>query len=242
MQALQAMKSMRSRNAAAREFLDEPNMNADALARNLGDIRRINRLLGWTSYTVRGVAAAVRVRHSRSFSLLDVASGSADMPLAIARWSRGAGVQARIVATDISPEIVAIARRQAAMEPFIQVEQQNALDLPYAEGAFDIALCTLALHHFDPESALRLLKTMARVGRTVLVYDVARSPLAYSGALLLTRTLRMHAVTCHDAPISVQRAYTAAEVRALAEQAGLPGARVQVGFPFRLVLSAGREA
>jgi hypothetical protein len=124
----------------------------------------------------------------------------------------------------------------------IEVEQQNALDLPYAEGTFDIALCTLALHHFEPESALRLLKSMARVGRTVLVYDVVRSPLAYSGALLLTRMLRMHAVTCHDAPISVQRAYTAVEVQALAEEAELPGARVQVGFPFRLALSAGPEA
>ena len=242
MQALQAMQSMRSRNAAAREFLDELDLDADALALNLADIRRINRLLGWTSYTIHGVAAAVRARQLRSFSLLDLASGSADMPLAIARWSRRAGVQARIVATDISPDIVAIARRQAAIEPMIQVEQQNALDLPYAEGAFDIALCTLALHHFDPESALRLLKSMARVSRTVLVYDVVRSPLAYSGAILLTRVLRMHAVTCHDAPISVQRAYTAPEVRALAEQAGLLGARVQVGFPFRLALSAGREA
>jgi 2-polyprenyl-3-methyl-5-hydroxy-6-metoxy-1,4-benzoquinol methylase len=242
MQALQAVQSMRSRNAAAREFLDEPNPDADALERNLGDIRRINRLLGWTSYTVRGVAAAVRARQLRSFALLDLASGSADMPLAVARWSKRAGVQARIVATDISPEIVAIARKQAAMEPMIEVEQQNALDLPYAEGAFDIALCTLALHHFDPESALQLLRTMARVGTTVLVYDVVRSPLAYSGALLLTRGLRMHAVTCHDAPVSVQRAYTAPEVRALAEQAGLPRARVQVRFPFRLTLSAGREA
>jgi 2-polyprenyl-3-methyl-5-hydroxy-6-metoxy-1,4-benzoquinol methylase len=239
---MQAMQSMRSRNATARELLDELDLDADALALNLADIRRINRLLGWTSYTIHGVAAVVRARQLRSFSLLDLASGSADMPLAIARWSRGAGVQARIVATDISPDIVAIARRQAAIEPMIQVEQQNALDLPYAEGAFDIALCTLALHHFDPESALQLLKTMARVSRTILVYDVVRSPLAYSGAILLTRVLRMHAVTCHDAPISVQRAYTAPEVRALADQAGLLGARVQVGFPFRLALSAGREA
>jgi ubiquinone/menaquinone biosynthesis C-methylase UbiE len=183
------MQSMRRRDAAAREFLDEPDLDANALARNLGDIRRINWLLGWTSYTVRGVAAAVRARHAPSFSLLDLASGSADMPLAIARWSRDNGIQAHIVATDISPEIVAAARRQAGVEPMIQVEQQNALDLPYAEGAFDIALCTLALHHFDPEGALRLLKTMARVGTTVLVYDVVRSPLAYSGAVLLTRGL-----------------------------------------------------
>src|SRR5215469_11864774 len=119
---MQALQAMRRRNATAREFLDEMDLDASALALNLGDIRRINWLLGWTSYTVRGVAAAVHARHSRSFSLLDLASGSADMPLAIARWSRWKGIQARIVATDISPEIVAIARRQAGVEPMIQVE------------------------------------------------------------------------------------------------------------------------
>jgi SAM-dependent methyltransferase len=164
------------------------------------------------------------------------------MALAIARWSRRRGIPAHLIATDVSQQIVDVARDQVAFEPMVQVERQDALDLPYADDSFDIVLCTLALHHFDPGSACRLLQSMARVGATVLVYDVERSPLAYSGAVLLTRGLRMHAVTRHDAPISVRRAYTASELRVLAERAGLQNARVRVGFPFRLALSAGREA
>jgi 2-polyprenyl-3-methyl-5-hydroxy-6-metoxy-1,4-benzoquinol methylase len=241
MPSLPSLQLMRTRDALVREYLDEQSLDADALALNLRDIRRINQLLGWTAYTVHGVETIVRARHLRSFSLLDVASGSADMALAIARWSRRKGIPARLVATDISHQIVAVARSQVALEPVIEVEQQDALDLHYADGSFDIVLCTLALHHFDPGSALRLLQSMARVGATVLVYDVERSPLAYSGAVLLTRALGMHAVTCHDAPASVRRAYTAPELRVLAEQAGLQNARVRVGFPFRLALSAGRE-
>jgi 2-polyprenyl-3-methyl-5-hydroxy-6-metoxy-1,4-benzoquinol methylase len=236
-----SLTSLRTRDAVVREYLDEESLDADALALNLRDIRTINRLLGWTAYTVRGVEVIVRARHLRSFSLLDVASGSADMALAIARWSRRKGIPARLVATDISHHIVDVARDQVDLEPMIEVEQQDALDLPYPDGSFDIVLCTLALHHFDPESALRLLQSMARVGSTVLVYDVERSTLAYSGSVLLTRILGMHAVTCHDAPASVRRAYTAPELRELAKQAGLQNARVRVGFPFRLALSAGRE-
>ena len=43
-------------------------------------------------------------------------------------------------------------------------------------------------------------------------------------------------MTHHDAPISVLRAYTAEELRRLAAEAGLCGARVVRRFPFRIVL------
>ena len=231
---------MRTRDAEIRELLDAERFDAQALARNLRDIRHINALLGWTSYTVRAVAGTVQEQRLRSFSLLDVASGSADMPLAIARWAARKHIAAHIVATDISAEIVAVARGQVAAQPpipAIQVEQQDALHLSYDDAAFDIALCTLALHHFDPERAVELLRNLARVGRTVLVFDVARSSLAYAGAVLLTQALRMHPMTQHDAPASVRRAYTAPELRALADRAGLETARVWIGFPFRLALS-----
>ncbi|GAC1452276.1 MAG: class I SAM-dependent methyltransferase [Ktedonobacterales bacterium] len=229
---------MRARDAEIRELLDAQVFDSAALQRNMRDIRRINALLGWTSFTVRALSRYVRTQRCTSFSLLDVASGSADMPLAIARWARRNGIDARIVATDVNPEIVAVAREQAAALPEVRVELQDALALSYAAGSFDIALCTLALHHFDPEPAVTLLRNLARVGRRVLVFDVVRSPVAYAGAVLLTRAASMDGMTRHDAPASVRRAYTAPELETLAARAGLRNARVRVGFPFRLALDA----
>jgi ubiquinone/menaquinone biosynthesis C-methylase UbiE len=245
---------MRARDAAVRELLDATTLDDEALSRNLADIRHINALLGWTAFTTRAVACHVREVAQvgrvqpenpdgwRAFSLLDVASGSADIPLAIARWALRAGYSAHIVATDISPQIVAIARAQAGGMPSVLVEREDALALSYPPGSFDLALCTLALHHFEPARAVLLLRGLARVGRRVLVFDVERSPLAYLGAVALTRALRMNYMTRHDAPASVRRAYTAAEVRSLAERAGLRNALVRVDFPFRLVLTASGAA
>jgi ubiquinone/menaquinone biosynthesis C-methylase UbiE len=236
----------RVRDADITELLDAETMDDTALRRNLGDIRRINWLLGWTAFTVRGVAREVneqaRVEGRRAFSLLDVASGSADIPLAIARWAERSGIASRIVATDISPQIVAIAQEQVVGVPGVTVERQDALALPYAPGSFDIALCTLALHHFEPESAVTLLAGMARVGKRVLVFDVARARLAYVGSLLLTRLLPMDAMTRHDAPASVRRAYSASELRDLAMRAGLRDVTVRVGIPWRLALTASGAA
>ncbi|MGZ3666338.1 MAG: methyltransferase domain-containing protein [Ktedonobacterales bacterium] len=231
---------MRTRDATVRELLDGETLDDAALAHNLCDIRFINAFLGWTSYTVRAIERHVRAHDLRQFTLLDVASGSADMPLAIARWANGAGVGAHIVASDISTQIVTVARRQIEDSDLsnVTVERLDALALPHTPGSFDIVLCTLALHHFEPESAVALLRTMARVGRQVFVFDVVRSRLAYGGVIALTEALRMNYMTRHDAPVSVRRAYSASELRELAARAGLADARVWVGFPFRLALAA----
>lgn len=233
---------MRERDATVRELLDAETFDAASLERNLRDIRRINAILGWRAFAVRAVARYVCQARLERFSLLDIASGSADMPLAVARWARSRRIEARIVATDLSSQIVEVARGQAAGVPGVTVEVQDALALPYGAGAFDVALCTLALHHFEPVAAVELLRNMARAGRHVLVFDVERSRLAYWGAVALTRALPMDTMTRHDAPASVRRAYNAGELRELAMRAGLHDAHVWVGFPFRLALEASGTA
>ncbi len=227
-----------TRDAQIRELLDEATLDDAALRRNLRDIRRINALLGWTGFAVRALGHAIRTHYADGFALIDVAAGSADIPLALARWAARQGIPARIVATDLSPQIVRIATEQAAHVPSIAVRQMDALAPPYPPGSFDIALCTLALHHFDPPLAVEILHNLGRLGKQVFVFDVERHPLAYLGVIPLTRIIPMDAMTRHDAPASVRRAYDQRELRELALAAGLRDAQVRVGFPFRMVLTA----
>lgn len=231
------MGSWQTRDDDVTEWLDAEQMDGDELERNLRDIRHINTALGWTAFTARAVVGLLRTQPRRQWTLLDVASGSADIPIAIARAAQRAGIALHITVTDRSPQIVAVARERCAGIPTMSVEQQDALALPYDAGSFDVTLCTLALHHFAPDAAQALLRSMAWVGRRALVYDVVRSPLAYAGVIALTRLARMSPMTCHDGPASVRRAYSAAEARDLAAEAGLRHARVSVGFPFRLALT-----
>lgn len=231
------MYAWHARDNTLTEWLDATPGNVGNLRRNLRDIRRINALLGWTGSATRAVAALTRAEASRAWTLLDVASGSADIPCAIARWARRTGTRLTITASDINPQIVAIARTESRSLPNLHVAQVDALDLPYPPQSMDIVLCTLALHHFAPDAAVALLRSMARVGRRVLLFDVQRSRLAHAGVIALTHLLGMDAMTRHDAPISVRRAYSADELREMARQAGLH-ATVRVQFPFRLMLSA----
>jgi hypothetical protein len=100
----------------------------------------------------------------------------------------------------------------------------------------DFVTCSLALHHFDPPAAIALLRELARVARRgAIVTDLRRSRLAYWGARLLALG-PWHAMARHDGPLSVLRAYTLPEARALVAAAGLHGASVQARPLFRMLI------
>lgn len=226
------------------ELLDAPETDPATLERNLRDIRLINRGLGWTAAVVGEVAATARAVRLRQFNLLDVATGSADIPLALEGWARRQGLDLIPFAADISRGVLRAARREveAHAASRIALVRCDALRLPFADASVDIVTCSLALHHFASAAGERLLRELARVARhALIVTDLERSWAGYLGARLLTQVLR-NRMTRHDAPVSVLRAYTAGELDDLARRAGLDGARVRRRFPFRLVLTWRRSA
>src|SRR5205085_2526696 len=86
-----------------------------------------------------------------------------------------------------------------AHEPAVRTELADALHLPWADDAFDVAILSTALHHFDDErDCLRVLREMGRVSRIgFIVNDLARSRTALLGARLLAATVwRRPATTC----------------------------------------------
>ncbi|HYI16082.1 MAG TPA: class I SAM-dependent methyltransferase, partial [Thermomicrobiales bacterium] len=113
------------------ELLDQLGDHApvDVLRGNLHDIRRANRWFGGASAVLTTLAPLLRAQDAATpLSVLDVATGSADIPIALADWAMREGRQVRIVATDLQPDVLRVAR--AAVESTdITVEQADALNL-----------------------------------------------------------------------------------------------------------------
>lgn len=226
------------------ELLDAHNLDRITLERNLRDIRWINRGLGWVAAMLRELTVTTTALGLRDFTLLDVATGSADIPLAISAWARRRDVRVTLFAADLSRPVLAVAHRHLAARAVsgIGLVCCDARQVPCPDRGIDIVTCSLALHHFSPEDAVALLRELGRITRRALIVtDLERCWPGYLGARLLAFFLR-NRMTRHDAPVSVLRAYTAAELRRLAASAGLAGARVQRRFPFRLVLTWERGA
>jgi len=74
-------------------------------------------------------------------------------------------------------------------------------------------------------ASLREMAAAARRG--VIVNDLLRTRLALGLVWLATRLLRCHPISRHDGPLSVRRAYSAAELTALAQKAGITTLRVR---------------
>ena len=224
-----------SRRGDYEEILDQPGVPRIELAGNLAHLRLMNRWLGWSAAVWREVRSLLPAGAS-SATLLDVATGSADVPRTLTRRAAARGVELRAVGSDMSAAVLAEARR--ARGAAVALVRHDATAIPFADASVDIATLCLAAHHLDPPQLRAALAELWRVARRgVVVSDVERGALAYVAARLLALLLR-NRLTAHDAPVSVLRAYTAPELRMLARRAGLRGVRVRRRFPFRVTLVA----
>ena len=227
------------------ELMDQPDADPQELERSLDDLRGVNRWLGGTRVALRSLRPLLpRQRRGDTVRVLDVASGSADIPVEVARWARRKGRPLEVVATDLHPGTLEIARRRAADEPAVRVERADALALPYADREFDVAMCHLALHHFDPPQAVQLLHELWRVARRgIAVTDLVRGRLGLVGVGLLAHTVwRDHPITRHDGRVSIRAAYTPPELATLAHAAGLERVRIRTHpLANRMSLVASKE-
>jgi len=217
------------------EILDGHEFAPSELGENLREIRLINRGLGWRRTTLRELIRVVEQERLTSFSYLDVATGSGDLPLALLKQANRRGWPIDAHALDLNPAILEEARRYLGNAP-VSLHLGDGRALPFAGGTFDIVTCVLSLHHLPPDDAVVLLRELARVSRRAwILVDLERSLPAYLGARWL-RVLLRNRLTLHDAPASILRAYTLTELQTLLDRAGVPSAGVTRQFPFRLVV------
>ena len=80
-----------------------------------------------------------------SWRALDIATGAGHVALALAPRL------AHVVAADLTPQMLAVARGLARDRGFANVAfaDMRAESLPFPDGTFDLVTCRIAAHHFD---------------------------------------------------------------------------------------------
>ena len=205
---------------------------------SLEDVRRVNKYLSGYRVLLRYAGQFLRDhREDRPFTILDLATGSGDQPVALAKLAHKLKVPVKITAIDINYKMLKCARIITGPFPEIALVQCDILSWPFCDDSFGLVVNSLSLHHFSRENAVKILCSMRSLSRCgFIINDLHRSRVAYGSIFLLTRIFTKNRLTRHDAPVSVMNAFTPEEIRDLAREAGLDQFQVYSHFPYRIAL------
>jgi SAM-dependent methyltransferase len=200
------------------ELMDRPQPVSSELERDLRSLRQLNRWFG--SHRLVRCFARRWIKPGARMRIVDLATGSGDIPRLIVDRARRIGARVEIVALDRQSATLEIARRLSGDYPEISFVEAGILEFKAPDG-YDLVLCSLALHHFSDEDAMRVLQRCRELSRKfVLLSDLRRGWLGMMGVYLLTALIFRAPMTRYDARLSIARSFSFAELDDLARRAG----------------------
>ncbi len=221
------------------ELLDSGMVSDEEVRRSLLDLRRINRFFEGRRILVDAVMGELNRHQLSTCSILDVAAGSCDLPIAILNATRRQGIQAQVYALEYQHRHLALFRSELRSHQNLHPLCADALCAPFADRSFDIVTCSLFLHHLTEEQAVRLLSHLCRWARhAIIINDLERHSIPYYFFRLFGRILTSTAVSYYDGLISIRQSYRKGELAELGAKAGLKEQVAVRRWPFRLVMTA----
>ncbi|MGE2736529.1 class I SAM-dependent methyltransferase [Mycolicibacterium vaccae] len=205
------------------EYLDRPDV--DPRVR-----RSVIRALDWTgevfgNHERFAKIALDEVADVPDPRILELGAGHGALSRKLLDWHP----TARLTVTDVDAGSVAtLAAGELGTERRVTVRQLDATAIDAPDGAFDLAVFALSLHHLEPAAAARVIAEGTRVADVLLVIDLPRPP-APLHLLRLASMLPWAPLVpfVHDGVISSLRAYSPSALRAMAAHAG-PGIDVEL--------------
>lgn len=190
------------------EIMDDLDMSGELLNNSLDRIANINKWLGGNKITIDGIKTLVKTQpNDKTISIIDLGCGNGDILRKIADLGRKNGYKFQLLGIDANQATIDYAIKLSAKYPEITYRKEDVLSKEFENNTYDIALCTLFLHHFDDTKALSIIQTMlenAKIG--VVVNDLHRYRLAYYLFKLLTLFINNQMVKT-DGLISILRGF-----------------------------------
>jgi SAM-dependent methyltransferase len=222
--------------ATTTEYVDRAEFSEVKRTRMIGWMDGYNRAFGSYVRFLDALAPLLDGLPGEAVTLLDLGSGHGGFPIALEALVRD-GVASdpkplagrpdlRIIASDVRPEYVEMAREKARLAGASRLEARVLdafrLGASLRPGEVDVITCTQSLHHFGSGGACLILAEAVRHARRgVLFVDLTRAlslVVALSSVALFTT---FDAAFFHDAFVSARKAFVPEELRLLA--AVVPG-------------------
>jgi 2-polyprenyl-3-methyl-5-hydroxy-6-metoxy-1,4-benzoquinol methylase len=190
------------------EIMDDLDMSGDLLINTLDQLAGINKLLGGNKVTIDGLKKLLgKLSKKETISIVDLGCGNGDMLRQVAKFGRKNNYNFQLLGIDANCATIDYANQLATDFPEINFKKEDVLSKAFQTQSYDIAMCTLFLHHFEDRIALDLVKTLvknAKIG--VLINDLHRHKLAYSLFKIVTSGIK-NKMTREDGLTSILKAF-----------------------------------
>lgn len=227
------------RRVDAPEILDSDTCSPAEVQAVLKTLGRINRWFGGVATTQGLVEHMAAVTGRKTLSLLEVASGTGELPLL---------VRDRVARREISLAVTLLdrARSHLVQTHLVQSHQPqsgspkkedlletsavaaDALILPFSDEAFDLVSCSLFAHHLTPEQLTVFAREALRVSRLgLLINDLVRHPM-HLALVYASFPVMGSRIAWLDGLTSVRRAYLPKEIRTMLSSCPPAPAKIEI--------------
>jgi ubiquinone/menaquinone biosynthesis C-methylase UbiE len=221
------------------ERIDTGDYTPEEYETFLREIRLVNRYAGDNRALQKTLLRDIEKLDLRELSVLDVGAGSGELLRTIARFSNRKKRQAQLFGLELNARSARAIAEESKNFTGIEAVRGDAFDLPFADDAFDYAICSLFTHHFADEYIVRVLEEMSRVARRrIFVIDLHRHRVAYFFYQIFCAAFRISPLVREDGSLSILRSFQPDELEHLGRAANLANCSVERIFPFRLVLQS----
>jgi 2-polyprenyl-3-methyl-5-hydroxy-6-metoxy-1,4-benzoquinol methylase len=219
------------------EQMDDPELDRDEHLKALSGLQRINAWTGNASLVWKHLSALARECNARPLRVLDIATGAADIPIALLKISASQGMKLEIDACDFSEQAIDFATENcSAAKVAVRLFRHDILRDEICDQ-YDVVMCSQFLHHLtDEEVAIVLRKMKLAATRRVVAVDLERGRLNWLQVWFATRVLSRSKIVHFDGPQSVRAALAVEEFSNLAQLVGFASFKIHRRWPCRFVL------
>lgn len=211
-----------SRRSYETEIMDDLSSQGAIITQTLRELEFINKWLGGNAVTL-GALNKIRARlgNGSPVTIADLGCGGGDMLRIVNSWAVRNGIRVNLVGIDANPNIVEYARKNLSDLPNVTFLHADVFSAEFAQMRFDVVIGTLFFHHFTQQQLIQFFAQVRKQVRVALIInDIHRHFLAYYSIKILTKLFSKSPMVVHDAPLSVERAFSREELRSALVKSG----------------------
>lgn len=219
----------------APEIMDDFALEGLQLTNALDKIVQINQFLGGNALTLNGVEKLIsEVPNEQIIKIIDLGCGNGDMLRTLADYAQKSERNFHLIGVDANAFTVNYAKECSSSYPNIEYLSKDIFELNFQNINFDIALCTLTLHHFKENDIVWIIKQLERNAKLgIVVNDLHRSKVAYRLFQLIAMVFNLNEMSKKDGLTSILRGFKKGELLAFSNNLKNSSSSIQWKWAYR---------